>query len=454
MRDLIVLSIVIGSLPVILFRPYLGLLVYSWLAYMRPQDMTWGFSRVLPLSQWVAIAMVVGLLVTLGRERLITVKIQTVMLFLLGVWISLSAMNAVIPELAWEVYDFYWKGIVIALLTTGLVNNRERFRTLYILIPFCIGFLGAKRGLVGILRGGAQYSDGPGGFMADNNSFALMLNVSLPMLVGIATTDPRRPVRIAAVVIAVLTVPAILFTFSRGGFLTLCVVSALLFWRSKNRLLVAAVMAVVLVGLVAFTSDTFTQKYVERTSTIDNYEEDGSAQGRINAWRTSWYVFLDYPVLGVGPNNLIAVFRRYSPEVDRFRVAHNAYFQLLSESGLPALLLFLGALGTALWRMNRLRLVTALPWVVTQARMLQIAIIAFMTGSMFLNTAYNEVIYHLVGLTVCLEVVAEAEASKPSTAADAAELQPPGEDVPWWKRPPAPAVSGLSGGVSGGMGRV
>ena len=60
MRDLIVMAVVIGSLPVILFRPFYGLLVYSWLAFMRPQDMTWGASRDLPLSQWVAIAMVIG----------------------------------------------------------------------------------------------------------------------------------------------------------------------------------------------------------------------------------------------------------------------------------------------------------------------------------------------------------------------------------------------------------
>lgn len=449
MRDLFVLTVVFGSLPVILFRPYLGLLVYSWLAYMRPQDMTWGMSRVLPLSQWVAIAMVAGLVVTFGRERLVTIKPQTVILFLLGIWISLSAMNAVIPELAWEVYDYYWKGIVIALLTTGLVRDRERFRWLFLLIPFCIGFLGAKRGLVGILQGGAQYKDGPGGFMADNNSFALMLNVSLPLLVGIASTDPRRPVRIAAMVIAALTVPAILFTFSRGGLLTLLVVSGLLFWRSRNRLLVAAVMALALLGFVAFSSDMVTQKYLERASTIDDYQEDGSARGRLNAWRTSWNVFLDYPVLGVGPNNLISVFRRYSPEVDRFRVAHNAYLQILSESGLPALLLYLAALGTALWRMNRLRLANSQPWVVTQARMLQISILAFMTGSSFLNSAYNEVIYHLIGLTVCLEVVAEAEAKSPAAAA---EVPPPGDDVPWWKRPPAPAMSG-AGGV-GGVGRA
>jgi putative inorganic carbon (hco3(-)) transporter len=438
-RDLAVLAVVFAALPVILFRPFLGLVVYSWLAYMRPQDMTWGMSRELPLSMWVALAMLLGIVVTLGRERLATFRLQTVLMALLALWISVTVLTAVLPEMSKEVYGHYWKGILIAVLTTGLVRDRERFRTLLIVIAFALGFLGAKRGLVGLLQGGAQYNDGPGGFMKDNNSFALMLNMALPLLVGIATTDPRRWVRITAAVMAALTVPTILFTFSRGGLLTLCLVAGLLIWRSKSRWLVAGVMAVALVGFVALTSDTVTEKYMRRAETIDDYQQDGSAMGRINAWKTSWYVFLDYPVFGVGPNNLAAVFQRYSPEPGRFRVAHNAYFQLLAECGLPALLLFLGAIGAALWRMQRLRGRTTQPWIETQARMFQISILGYLAGSMFLNMAYNEVIYHLVGLTVCLEVVAEAEA-----LAEAPEEKVV-EDVPWWKRPQAAPIMGSTG---------
>lgn len=448
MRDLLIQALVYGALPVTLFRPFFGLLIYSWLAYMRPQDMAWGASRVLPLSQWVAMAMFVGIVVTMGREKLITPKVQTVLMILLGIWISITVLTAIMPEQSQYVYGMYWKGILIAVLTTGLARTRERFRYLLLLIAFSIGFLGAKRGLYGLLRGGVQYKDGPGGLFADNNSFALVLNMMLPLLVGIAMVDERKPVRIAAAVTAGLSVLTILFTFSRGGFLTLCLVSMLLIWGSKRRWLVAAVMALSLIGFVALTSDTITQKYVERTSTIGEYEQDGSARGRLNAWATSWNVFLDYPVFGVGPDNLVLVFRRYSPDVDRFRVAHNAYFQLLAECGLPGVLLFLCVLAAALWQMERLRRSASAPfWAQTLARMLQISIAAYMLGSMFLNTAYQELIYHLVALTVCLEVVARAEAEQGAPAA----LAPAASAEPWWKRPPVPAAgaAGAAGAASG-----
>lgn len=435
MRDLFVLAVVYGSLPIILFRPFYGLMIYSWLAFMRPQDMAWGASRILPLSQWVAIAMIIGLVLSVGRERLMTLKPQTVLLILLAGWISLSTVLAVVPELAQEVYGNYWKAILMTVLITGLVRDRNRLRWLLLLIAFSIGFLGAKRGLFGLVRGGARFNDGPGGFMSDNNSFALALNMILPLLVGLAIVEKQKIVRIAAAVAAALCMLCILFTFSRGGFLTLVLVGGLLIWRSRQRFVVGTLLALGLCGFLLFSSDQITQDYVERTSSISDYQEDGSAQGRINAWKTSWRVFLDYPWTGVGPNNFISVFMRYSPESDRFRVAHNAYLQLLAECGLPALLLFLSAIGVTLWRLQRLRVLTTQPWVEVQARMFQISIAAYLLGSMFLNTAYSELIYYLMGMTVGLEVVATS--AKAEDAPESSTAAPAPGAIPWWKRPPA-----------------
>jgi putative inorganic carbon (hco3(-)) transporter len=412
---------------------------------MRPQDMAWGASRDLPLSQWVAIALVIGLVLAVGRERLMTLKPQTVLLLLLAGWITLSTLLAVVPEMAQDIYGNYWKAILITVLATGLVRDHRRLRLLLLLIVFSIGFLGAKRGLYGLARGGVRFDDGPGGFMSDNNSFALALNMILPLLVGLVLVEKQKIVRIAAAVAAALCLLSILFTFSRGGFLTLIVVGGLLIWHSQRRILVTGLLALGLAGFLVFTSDQMSRQYVERAQSIQNYEEDGSARGRINAWETSWRVFLDYPLTGVGPNNLAAVFQRYSPGADRFRVAHNAYFQLLAECGLPALLLFLGALGVTWWRLQRLR-GTAPPWIAVQARMFQISIAGYLVGSMFLNTAYSELIYYLIGLSVGLEVVAQSEAAEGSAVTEAAPAAPP-ENIPWWKRPPAHAQGWTGGGA-------
>ncbi len=437
MRDLIIVGIVCATLPVIVFRPYFGLLVYGWLAYMRPQDMAWGASRTLPLSQVVAVALAIGLVMAVGRERWLTLKLQTVLLLLLGGWISITVVTAVLPDVSGEMYGYYWKAIAISIVTTGLVIDRRRFRFLVMLIAFSIGLLGAKRGLIGLLSGGARYYDGPGGFMSDNNSFALVLNMILPLLMAIILTEKQKLLRIGAAVVAGLCVATILFTFSRGGLLTLAAITPLLIWRSRHRVAVTLVVALALGGFYLWTSDRFTQDYVERAQTISDYHEDRSAMGRLNAWHTSWGVFLDYPVFGVGPNNLEVVYRAYSPEPDRFRVSHNAYLQILCECGLPALLLFLGAIGSAVWSLWRTRREARDPWVEVYARMLQISLLAYFIGSMFLSTAYSELLYQLIAMSVSLAVIARAEAG---AEAPAPALAAPAE--PWWKQPlPAPAMA-------------
>jgi probable O-glycosylation ligase (exosortase A-associated) len=436
-RDLLVLAVVFASLPVIVFRPYVGLLVYGWLAYMRPQDMSWGATAEMPLSQWVALAMVAGLVVALGRERWLVIRPQTILLFLLMGWISLSVVMAVLPDVAVTMYGYYWKAILISVLTTGLVGDRKRFRILMILIAFSIGFLGAKRGLLGLRFGGARYNDGPGGFMSDNNSFALVLNMVIPLLAGIAMVEKEKLLRVAAVVTAVLCAATVLFTFSRGGLLTLAFVVPALVWRARHRMAVLAVLGLVAAGFFFLTSSAFTRDYTRRASTISDYEEDSSARGRLNAWTTSWRVFLDYPVFGVGPNNLEVVHPRYSPEPWRFRVSHNAYLQVLAECGLPALALFVAVLVSGFLALGRLRRGTDLPWVEVYSRMMQISIVAYMVGSMFLNTAYSELIYQLVAMSVSLEVAARADAEPQPTALP----ERPGEL--WWRRP-APALGGAS----------
>src|SRR5436305_12955921 len=97
-RDALLMAVVYLSLPVILLQPYLGLLVYSWLGYMRPQALAFGASREMPLSAWVAIAMLIGIALAMGREKIVTWRGQTFLLVLLGLCISVTTCHAVSPD--------------------------------------------------------------------------------------------------------------------------------------------------------------------------------------------------------------------------------------------------------------------------------------------------------------------------------------------------------------------
>ncbi len=434
MRDLLVLAVVYGSLPLVLFRPFIGLAVFSWLAYMRPQDIAWeiGSHR---LSMHVAVATLAGLALALGRERLLTFKARTALIIALALWFKITAETAIMPGLADKWSTQFLKVALICVLTTGIVRSRARFRGLYLVIAFSLGLLGAKYGVFAILNGGTEFLAGPGGFMQDRNAFALGLNMGLPLLIGVGLAERQIWLRAAAFTAAALSMLTILCTFSRGGLLTLGVVGALLVWRTRRPILAGLVLAIGIVGFLYITPPSVEKAYLNRAATITDFREDASAMGRIRAWSVAWQVFRDHPVLGVGPRNFMVIYRRYD-DAEHTRVAHSAYSQLLAECGFPGFGIFMALIFTSLWQLQRLAAARGDPWVATHARMLQIAIVAYSIGSLLLDMAYFDLFYHLVAMSVCLEVVARQPADI-ELSLETTRLP----EVPWWRRPAGEGAS-------------
>ena len=54
MRDYLVLAILIIGVPVSMVRPFIGVLLWSWVSYMNPHRLTWGIAYDFPA------AMVIG----------------------------------------------------------------------------------------------------------------------------------------------------------------------------------------------------------------------------------------------------------------------------------------------------------------------------------------------------------------------------------------------------------
>ena len=55
MRSLLVALLIFGSLPLIVVKPHVGVLVWSWIGYMNPHRLTWGFAYDFPFAMVVAL---------------------------------------------------------------------------------------------------------------------------------------------------------------------------------------------------------------------------------------------------------------------------------------------------------------------------------------------------------------------------------------------------------------
>ena len=412
MRDLIVLAIVLLSLPLSMRRPFLGLLVFSWLAYMRPQDLCWGFARTMRMSLFIALVMILGWWVNeQGLRRFARWDFRSFAMTALAGFVSISYLFAQKQDAYTNSYFIeYLKIIAIALFTTAQVDTRQRLRVILWTIALSLGFFGVKNGVFGILSGGSQITRGPGGMLEDNNDFALAMVMNVPLLWYLGLAEGKRWIRRATLVAVFLTIVVVLLTHSRGAFLALCTSALWIAWRS-GRLF----RAVLVLGVVAVLFPVLAPESVlERLSTIGDTKES-SANARLTAWATALRMIADNPLLGVGMRNFQSRFLDYSlepGEVGHTYVAHNSYLQIWAESGslafLTYLLLLVSVFFTCRRVMRHAKERPDLAWAGIYARMMETTTVGFMVGAFFLNRGHFDLVYHWLSLVTALGFVATA----------------------------------------------
>ena len=341
MRDLIFSVLVLGLVPVCFRRPFVGLLVFSWLAYMRPQDLTWGFAREQRWSYLVALVTFIGFIRS-RPQRWFMPNWRTFVMIGMVIVVGVSVALSENPNKAQLTkYLEFSKIIVITLFTTAVVQRREHLRMLIWMIALSLGFYGIKSGIWGIMTGmSTRIIRGPGGMMEDNNDLALALAMVVPLLWILGQTERRAMVRRAFLIATPLTCITIMLTQSRGGFLAMAGAIGILVWRSRNR--VAVLSVVVVLGIVAFAAAP--ASYKERLSTIVDYKTEGSAAGRVYAWGVGLRMAADNPALGVGIDKFRQHYLDYdpNPSADKLAgqniiVAHSSYVEMMAESGFIAL---------------------------------------------------------------------------------------------------------------------
>ena len=446
MRDLIVFLVFAAALPFCFTRPFFGLLVFSWLGYMRPQDLCWGFASTMRMSLFAGLALILGYFAReVGKRPFMRLDIR--MGCALGV-VFLTIVSTAFAErtdshVVNGLIEFI-KIVMIALITTGQVDSRQRLRVMVATIALCLGFFGFKGGMFGVL-GGTSINRGPGGMMEDNNDFALALVMSLPMLYYLGTSEKNLLVKKFLFLTLVLTMFTIVLTHSRGGFLAMGTAFLVIVVRAGK-----IFRALMLVGVAAGLFFAFAPKSVyERYSTIQDAaqgEEDLSVAGRFRAWEIGIRMIQHSPLLGVGHKNFQDHYGRHAavlyPGQEFFNhVAHNSYIQMWSETGTIAFVLFMVMMLSTFTTASRLRRSTRhradLDWVRPYANMVEATTAGFMVGGFFLNRAHFDLIWHWMAIVTSLSFIvrrelASAPAEEPaSNSTTVPTTAAPSREVEW-----------------------
>lgn len=437
MRDVLILAIILGSVPICFVRPYFGAMMWVWVAYFNPHRFAYGVAYNFPVSTVIAVPTLLGILFSRKVNRGIFVR-ETVMLLLFWTWITITYVNATtIPLFADHVLESQAqlirvsKVLLMTFVLILVVTSKKKLDILFLVTAFSFGALAIKGALFGFQTNGSFRIWGPpDSFVYDNNDLGLALNMALPVMFYMAREVDSPQLRKLLRVCFYCTILTVILSYSRGALLGLAVVLGAIALKSNHKMLAGTLLAVFAVLLLTFAPAA----WMDRMGNFAHGELDQSAEGRLHAWQFALTFAAEYPIMGGGFETFTPELEaRYTPQF-AFAGPHSIYFQTLGEQGFVGLGIFLALLGGcfySLWSMRRrVRGQPAFSWIVNYSNMMEICLLGYAVSGAFLPRAYFDLWFQFVAATALLKILYVQERSQaapereqsPALEADFAEV--------------------------------
>ena len=432
LRMIFVLGIILVGTFYSALGPFYALLFYLWNAYFRPEEWTYGpYVQMMNLSFIIGTYLVIRTFFSMPNPRL---NARTWLIFLFSVQCVIATATSEHRAYSVAFLVEFSKVLLISYLMVVLLDDRRKFRLALLIIGLSLGFETAKQGWGNLYRAPGARNDNRIAFLGDNNGVALGTMMLIPILSALAQTALSRWEKRLHQFLAVGVFLRGISTYSRGGFLSAAMLGLLMFLRSRKKLATLAVV-IAMAGMIWYVMPV---RYWARIDTITVEEEeqrDSSAAGRLYIWTVAMVMAQANPITGVGLNSFNLSYPSYNtnPRVAGERSAHSTWFGVLADLGFPGFVLFMANYLLAIvssWRVFRMtRGDPEKKELGLYANALLTSLIVFSVGGTFLSSHYNEMFWHLIGLsaalhTITVQELATANAVVPTTRVGAQQPLP------------------------------
>jgi putative inorganic carbon (hco3(-)) transporter len=423
MRDVLVVGAVLMAAMIGLVHPAVGFFTFVFLGIFSPQSHTWTFGQTVPLSLITAVCTIVGMTVSPERKKL-PVQRETILLVALWGLFAISSVLAIYPDRAFNQLIYISKIFLMIVVGTILVNSEERLNTLIKIIAYSIGFYALKAGVSAIIGGGVFLVYGPElSFLYANNSIGLAMAINIPLLYYLYQIEKDRLLKTFLVAIMLFSIPAIIFTYSRGAWLGLVAAIALLFLKMKQKVLIVSFIGLVGVIVMSVWPNIAPERLVTRYDTLVNYEKDVSAESRFWNWEFCRRVGMSRLTGGGFLFESTETYATYYSEfMERWPgkswTCHSIWFTMLGDHGLGGLVLWILLVLSSVMSVRQLRIAgqshPELPWLTPLAESIRTSIVVFLIVGTFLDAAYFDLFYYLVAMIVVAKGIVQTS-SVPQT---------------------------------------
>ncbi|MCB1024223.1 MAG: hypothetical protein KDB79_07530 [Acidobacteria bacterium] len=394
---------------------YAGLFAFSVLVLFRPYELIPQLSFLSSSAFYIAAATLAiyipTQLSTEGNLTMMSTEVKCILgLTLLGL---LTISFASDPSLAFETFnDIFIKAVLIFIVMANAVRTRKRLMGLILLslsIAVYLSYSAWTKYMTGVFAvEGYRVEVDIGGMFENPNDMALHLVMMLPIAIALGIASKNYFIRAAYLTIGALITAAIFVTYSRGGFLGLLAMSAVLVWKlSRGYRLNAMIISAFVGGLTILLAPG---NYGLRILSIfvPSLDPVGSRGQRSELLWQSILVSGRHPWgIGMGNFNEISIGHLGT---------HNAYTQVAAELGTLGLLAYL------IFLLSPLRKLAAIEraaitnenaeWYYYLSIGMQASIVGYMVSSFFGAVAYNWYIYYAIAYAVAFRRIYVVEKGK------------------------------------------
>ncbi len=275
----------------------------------------------------------------------------------LVLWVMLSVAWAPVSPVGNELF-WSWLVVVALVLVVSTTLTDPRYLRLAI-GAFVVGMVIAV--MVGLVGGVQSQSDAAldatrlYGGAGDPNFLAAGIVPAIALAIGLAAGSRRLSVRLAVAATVVFLTIGLVATESRGGFVAAVVaaLAALVVARRERGWIIAAIVALAGVIAVWFSVDP---------GAATRISDLHQTNGRLDLWNVAWHMWQNNPLVGVGLEGFLHDAADYARNVtvgpitvagfitEHQYVVHNVYLEMLAETGLVGLGLFVVAILACLRR--------------------------------------------------------------------------------------------------------
>jgi putative inorganic carbon (hco3(-)) transporter len=280
------------------------------------------------------------------------------------------------------------------------------------------------------------------GPLGEQNRYAQILLMLVPLGFFRFLGERSKWMRLLAAVATAFCALGVALTFSRGAAVAFAMVLIIMTFM---RFIKPWQLGLIILALALLFSAV--PEYRTRLTTISGFtsiispdgqaagqeEADGSMLSRATEGLAALLVFIDHPVVGVGPG----MFRYYYQEYAAFvglrvlaadRQAHNLFLGLIAETGALGMICFILVLYVTLRNLNqvRKRFLTSNPEYSNLATAFMLAIITYLASGMFLHFAFIRYFWLMMALAGAASYIASTqdvqEASAPAKESEQTAL--------------------------------